>query len=46
MNTIVDALSRIHEFNIPSFTENKSDMYEHLQVVMMELLLSIKLNFP
>ena len=31
MNTVVDALSRIHEINMLSFTKIKSDLYDHLR---------------
>ena len=31
MNTVVDALSRIKEVNILSFTEIKSDLLDHLR---------------
>ncbi len=31
MNTVADALSRIHEVNMLSFTEIKSDLYDHLR---------------
>ena len=31
MNTVVDALSRIREVNMLSFTEISSDLYDHLR---------------